>query len=167
MLTPTLRSKIDSLWDKFWSGGIANPLTAMEQISYLLFMRRLDAVDRKRQEDAEWLGQPYTSLFVGTYTGVDRQEHPKGELRWSHFRHLEGIESLVAQGDAIHQEQDALGPRRPDEHVEQGDRRARFAGAGRHHQQERGGDATGLHFSSNPPQPESAACITRYGIGFT
>ena len=37
----------------------------MEQISYLLFMRRLDAVDRKRQEDAEWLGQPYTSLFEG------------------------------------------------------------------------------------------------------
>jgi len=57
MLTSTLRSNVDSLWDKFWSGGIANPLAAMEQISYLLFMRRLDAVDRKRAEDAEWLEQ--------------------------------------------------------------------------------------------------------------
>ena len=61
MLTPALRSKIDALWDKFWSGGIANPLTAVEQISYLLFMRRLDAVDQKRKEDAEWLKRDYKS----------------------------------------------------------------------------------------------------------
>ena len=47
MLTPAIRSKVDALWDKFWSGGIANPLTAIEQISYLLFMRRLDAMDRQ------------------------------------------------------------------------------------------------------------------------
>ena len=65
MLTTSLRSKIDSLWDKFWSGGIANPLTVMEQISYLLFMRRLDAMDTKRKEDAEWLERDYTSLFEG------------------------------------------------------------------------------------------------------
>ena len=52
MLTPTLRSKVDQLWDKFWSGGIANPLAAMEQISYLLFIRRLDAMDRKLDERA-------------------------------------------------------------------------------------------------------------------
>lgn len=101
MLTPTLRSKVDSLWDRFWSGGIANPLTAMEQISYLLFMRRLDATDRKRQEDAEWLSQPYTSLFEGTYTGVDRQEHPKKELRWSQFRHLPGEEMLPQVRDNV------------------------------------------------------------------
>ena len=73
----------------------------MEQISYLLFMRRLDAVDRKRQEDAEWLGQPYTSLFEGTYTGVDRQDHPKSELRWSHFRHLPGDEMLPQVRDNV------------------------------------------------------------------
>ena len=39
---PELKSKINQLWDKFWSGGIANPLTAIEQITYLLFMKRLD-----------------------------------------------------------------------------------------------------------------------------
>ncbi len=49
MLTKAIESKVDALWDKFWSGGIANPLTAMEQISYLLFMRRLDETDRKRE----------------------------------------------------------------------------------------------------------------------
>ena len=41
---------------------IANPLTAMEQISYLLFMRRLDATDRKREEDAKWLKQQICKL---------------------------------------------------------------------------------------------------------
>ena len=49
MLTKTIESKVDALWDKFWSGGIANPLTAMEQISYLLFLRRLDESDRQRE----------------------------------------------------------------------------------------------------------------------
>ena len=45
---PELKSKIDQLWNKFWSGGISNPLTAIEQITYLLFMKRLDELDQKR-----------------------------------------------------------------------------------------------------------------------
>jgi len=90
MLTPTLRSKIDALWDKFWSGGIANPLTAIEQISYLLFMRRLDAVDLKAREDAEWLDKPYDSVFAG-----------HEDLRWSHFRHLPGNEMLTHVRDQV------------------------------------------------------------------
>ncbi len=84
MLTTAIRSKVDQLWDKFWSGGIANPLTAIEQISYLLFMRRLDALDQKQKEDAEWLGKPYTSVFEGNE-----------ECRWSRFRHLPAEEMLA------------------------------------------------------------------------
>lgn len=42
---PELKSNIDQLWSKFWSGGISNPLTAIEQITYLLFMKRLDELD--------------------------------------------------------------------------------------------------------------------------
>jgi len=42
MLTGELRSQIDSIWNAFWSGGISNPLEVMEQITYLLFLRRLD-----------------------------------------------------------------------------------------------------------------------------
>ena len=84
MLTQALRTKIDSLWDRFWSGGLSNPLTAIEQISYLLFMKRLDEEDIKRKADAEWLKKPYASLFKG---------HEK--CRWSHFSHLEGGEMLT------------------------------------------------------------------------
>lgn len=90
MLTQNLKSKIDSLWDKFWSGGIANPLTAVEQISYLLFMRRLDALDKKRQEDAEWLKKPHQSFFKG-----------KEDLRWSKFRHLPAEEMLSHLRDEV------------------------------------------------------------------
>ncbi len=44
---PELKSQIDQLWNKFWAGGISNPLTAIEQITYLLFMKRLDELDLK------------------------------------------------------------------------------------------------------------------------
>ena len=54
---PELKSKIDQLWNKFWAGGISNPLTAIEQITYLLFMKRLDELDQKKQADAEWTGE--------------------------------------------------------------------------------------------------------------
>src|SRR3990172_12087330 len=88
MLNAPLRSKVDQLWDRFWSGGIANPLTAIEQISYLLFMRRLDALDEKRRGDAEFLKQDFRSLFDGTYTTRGGATRSRQELRWSKFRHL-------------------------------------------------------------------------------
>jgi len=96
MLTPKMRSLINRLWDNFWSGGIANPLTAIEQISYLLFMRRLDEVDIKLKKDAEWTGETYTSVFEGKFTlSTTKEELDKQTLRWSHFKQLEGGEMLT------------------------------------------------------------------------
>lgn len=85
MLNTTIKSSIDRLWDKFWSGGISNPLTAIEQISYLLFMKRLDQMDLKKIQDAKFTGEAYKSIFAG-----DNEN-----LRWSHFRHMEGGEMLT------------------------------------------------------------------------
>lgn len=101
MLSAVLRSKIDQLWDRFWSGGIANPLAAIEQISYLLFIRRLDAVDRDRADKAAWLGQKHESLFAGTYTRIDRTEQPRDELRWSRFKQLPADEMLAHVRDHV------------------------------------------------------------------
>ncbi len=84
MLNTTIKSSIDRLWDKFWSGGISNPLTAIEQISYLLFMKRLDQMDLKKMQDAEFTGEAYKSIFKGNE-----------DLRWSHFRHMEGGDMLA------------------------------------------------------------------------
>ena len=75
---PELKSKIDQLWNKFWSGGISNPLTAIEQITYLLFMKRLDELDLKRQADAEFTGEKYTSKFEGTWLPPEQRERIHG-----------------------------------------------------------------------------------------
>jgi type I restriction enzyme M protein len=90
-----LKSKIDQLWDKFWSGGISNPLTAIEQITYLLFMKRLDDLDLKRKADAAFTGDKYISKFSGKFTlpGTD-QEVDKQTLRWSHFKRMAAEEML-------------------------------------------------------------------------
>jgi type I restriction enzyme M protein len=94
MLTAALRSKVDQLWDRFWSGGIANPLTAIEQISYLLFMRRLDALDEKRRGDAEFLKQKFHSAFAGKYETRAGNRRPREELRWSWWKQLPPEEML-------------------------------------------------------------------------
>ena len=48
MLSPHIKRKVDALWNKFWSAGITNPLVAIEQITYLLFLKRLEALDNSR-----------------------------------------------------------------------------------------------------------------------
>ncbi len=52
MITGTLKSKVDKVWDAFWSGGVTNPLTVIEQISYLLFIRRLDDMHTQKLQQA-------------------------------------------------------------------------------------------------------------------
>ena len=90
-----MKSLINSLWDKFWSGGISNPLTAIEQISYLLFMRRLDEMDTKLKSDAEFTGEKYQSIFQGKFTIPNTKETiDKATLRWSYFKQMEGGEML-------------------------------------------------------------------------
>ncbi|MBW4193473.1 N-6 DNA methylase [Enterobacter bugandensis] len=99
---PELKSKIDLLWNKFWSGGISNPLTAIEQITYLLFMKRLDELDQKRQADAEWTNEEYTSRFEGTWIPPEERNWPvteqrpidKRTLRWSEFKRMQAGEML-------------------------------------------------------------------------
>ena len=93
---PILKSKIDQLWDKFWSGGIANPLTAIEQITYLLFIKRLDDLDLKQQADAEFTGDTFTSRFSGDWVPPEHRDKSKKDqkpfavkkedLRWSVFK---------------------------------------------------------------------------------
>jgi type I restriction enzyme M protein len=99
---PELKSKIDQLWNKFWSGGISNPLTAIEQITYLLFMKRLDELDQKKQADAEWTGEPYTSKFADTWIPLEYRDRENPEqyaierrtLRWSEFKRMHAEEML-------------------------------------------------------------------------
>ncbi|MES2780513.1 MAG: class I SAM-dependent DNA methyltransferase [Bacteroidota bacterium] len=83
MLSNELKSKINRLWDKFWSRGITNPIIAIEQISYLLFMRRIDDADTIEKAKATFAGKKFQSIFVG------KQDH-----RWSHFSQLDADKML-------------------------------------------------------------------------
>jgi type I restriction enzyme M protein len=91
-----LKSLIASLWQNFWEGGIANPLTAIEQITYLIFMKRLDDLEAKRERDADFTGEKYTSRFKGKFKIPGSNESiDKNELRWSAFKHKPADEMLM------------------------------------------------------------------------
>lgn len=110
---PQIASKINDLWQKFWSGGISNPLTAIEQITYLLFMKKIDENDLENLANAEFTGDPYSSKFEGVY--VLPQDRPKGDatkeeideiekskgvdkhsLRWSQFKRIAPTENMLS-----------------------------------------------------------------------
>jgi len=91
-----IKSLIDKLWNNFWSGGISNPLTAIEQITYLIFMKRLDDLEAKRERDAEFTGEKYVSRFSGKYkVPGSNDEIDKSELRWSNFKRRPADEMLL------------------------------------------------------------------------
>ncbi|MBR0136356.1 MAG: SAM-dependent DNA methyltransferase, partial [Clostridia bacterium] len=85
MITGELKNKIDSLWDIFAAGGIVNPLTVIEQITYLMFIHDLDESDNLRAKEAAMLGLPYKSIFADEVEVNDRKVEGK-QLKWSVFR---------------------------------------------------------------------------------
>ncbi|OHV05116.1 type I restriction-modification system subunit M [Mycobacterium talmoniae] len=79
MITGELKGKVDRVWDAFWSGGISNPLEVIEQITYLLFIRRLDDLHILAEQKARRTGSAEGIVFAPD------QQH----LRWSKFKHEE------------------------------------------------------------------------------
>ena len=66
MIAGELKSKIDSLWETFATGGLTNPLNVIEQITYLMFIKDLDDSDNRRKKDNILLGiHDYESIFDG------------------------------------------------------------------------------------------------------
>lgn len=80
MITGELKTKIDRVWDAFWSGGISNPLEVIEQITYLLFLRRLDDLQTIAEKKARVTGGPVVDPRF-----LPGQQH----LRWSRFKNLD------------------------------------------------------------------------------
>ena len=92
MLTDaTLRSKIDALWDKLWTGGLPNPADVIEQISFLFFLKHLDEQEQDNERAAKRRGQKFESVF------------PSDDLRWSHW-------SQLPAGDALKQVKEKVFP---------------------------------------------------------
>lgn len=87
MLSPQLKSKIRSLWDAFWSGGVANPLSAIEQITYLVFLKRLEDLDTERAKNARAAKQKYKSIFDFKANEIKKLKDGE-EYRWSYIKRL-------------------------------------------------------------------------------
>ncbi len=77
MLTGELKSKVDRVWDAFWSGGISNPLEVIEQITYLLFIRRLDDIQTLAERKSR---VAKTSVETPVFSASQQN------LRWSQFK---------------------------------------------------------------------------------
>ena len=77
VITGDLKSKINAVWEAFWSGGISNPLEVIEQITYLLFIRRLDDLQTLAEKKARVTGSPVENpVFLPG----------QSDLRWGHFK---------------------------------------------------------------------------------
>lgn len=77
MLTGELKSKIDKVWNSFWTGGLSNPITVIEQMTYLLFIKRLDELQTQKEQKAEFLKKPVQDPIY---------QPDEYELRWSYFK---------------------------------------------------------------------------------
>ena len=91
MLNGDIRSKIDALWNAFWTGGISNPLEVIEQITYLLFLKRLDDLHTLEENKAARLklGKLERRVFPA---GKDPKGRTYEDCRWSRFKHFEAKE---------------------------------------------------------------------------
>ena len=88
-----LRSKIDALWDKLWSGGLSNPLDAIEQLSFLIFLKQLDEREQDAERAARMRGNKSESLSPRTDDGR--------KLRWSHWSQLPAEQALRQVKDQV------------------------------------------------------------------
>jgi type I restriction enzyme M protein len=99
MLTGEIRSRIDSVWNAFWSGGIANPMEVLEQITYLLFIRRLDDTHTLEESKAMLLRQPMTKRIFPE--GKDAVGRSYDDLRWSRFKNFSPAEMFTVVGERV------------------------------------------------------------------
>ncbi|MDD2907456.1 MAG: class I SAM-dependent DNA methyltransferase [Candidatus Gracilibacteria bacterium] len=101
MLTQDLKSKIDKLWNTFWGNGISDPLTAIEQINYLIFMKRLDDIDKQSLIKANRIKTfEYNSLFAGSIE-INGRVFEKDTFRWSHWTQMSADEMFVFVKDIV------------------------------------------------------------------
>jgi type I restriction enzyme M protein len=89
MITGQLRSRIDKLWEEFWTGGITNPLTVIEQISFLMFARLLDMRESTEEKKFDKVNRGKNMKFPGVFFNAKQQQ-----MRWSQFKHYGGEEML-------------------------------------------------------------------------
>jgi type I restriction enzyme M protein len=92
VITGELKQQVDGVWNAFWSGGISNPLDVIEQITYLIFIRRLDDLQTAKENKANRTHQPVENPI---YTDDEQQ------LRWREFKNIHSDNMLVIVRDGV------------------------------------------------------------------
>lgn len=92
MVTGELKQRVDRVWDAFWSGGISNPLEVIEQITYLIFIRRLDDLQTAKENKANRTRRPVEDPIYAD----DEQQ-----LRWSQFKNIHPDNMLAIVRDGV------------------------------------------------------------------
>ena len=92
MITGEIKNRIDSIWDTFWSGGITNSITILEQMTYLFFMKMLDDAQRTREANAHAMGVAVSepTIAYGSWHNPETdRDVPYEDLRWSTFKNYD------------------------------------------------------------------------------
>lgn len=92
MLTGEIRNQVDQIWNAFWSGGISNPLSVIEQITYMLFIKRLDDLHTLEENKAATLGTVMDRRIFPE--GADERGRAYADMRWSRFKHFEARDMM-------------------------------------------------------------------------
>ena len=99
MITGDIKNQIDRIWDSFWSGGISNPVEVIEQITYLLFIRRLDDLETLAENKANRLRKPMERRIFPE--GEDAKGRSYEDYRWSRFKHFAPAEMFTVVGEHV------------------------------------------------------------------
>jgi type I restriction enzyme M protein len=99
MLTGELRSQVDRVWDSFWTGGISNPLEVLEQITYLLFLRRLDELQTLEENKSARLSKPIERQIFPA--GTDTRGCSYESMRWSRLKNAAPQEMFNTVNDHV------------------------------------------------------------------
>ena len=93
MVTGVIKNKIDKIWTDIWAGGITNPLTVIEQLTYLMFIRSLDEKELEQEEFANMTGEKGDYIFPQSEIGQS--------MRWSKFKDSDPREIFDIMGKYV------------------------------------------------------------------
>ena len=99
MITGELKSRVDGLWNAFWTGGLSNPLEIIEQVTYLLFLRRLDDLEILEENKSAQLKRPMDRRIFPS--GKDARGRAYKDLRWSHFKNFAPADMFVVVSEHV------------------------------------------------------------------
>lgn len=99
MITGEIKSQVDKVWNAFWTGGISNPLEVIEQITYLLFLKRLDENQTRAENKANRTGRPIENPVFPA--GLDEKGRAYQDFRWSKFKNFSRDEMYTVFAEHI------------------------------------------------------------------